>query len=244
MADNPSELHQQAIAAALSCNWQDAVRLNELILEVDPKNVDALNRVARANFELGELKKAKKFYQLALSYDPYNQIAFKFLKKIEACRNLPAFQTPTSSTIFQNLSDLFIEEPGKTKMVTLLKVAEPQKLSLLSAGELVNLVPKNRVVAVTNQRGEYLGVLPDDLSHNMIRFIKGGNKYQALVKNVKPNSLSILLRETYRCARFKNQPSFLDNLNLTMTYSSEHIVVADDYNSDSPIESSEEEEAG
>lgn len=231
MTDLPSELHQQAICAALSAKWLEAISLNEQILKTEPKNVDTLNRLARAYFELGQMKKAKEASEEALRIDPYNQIAFKFLKRIEACRKKNINQAINKSNLLnhssQLLTDLFIEEPGKSKQVILLKVAEPQKLSRLSAGEPVNLIAKNRAIAVTDQCGEYLGVLPDDLSHRLLRLIKGGNKYQALIKNAKPNGLSILIKEVHRCTRFKNQPSFLDTLNLTSTYSSDHIVVLD-----------------
>jgi len=44
--------------------------------------------------------------------------------------------------------DLFIEEPGKSKLVNLLKVAEPQKLSLLSPGSPVYLQNKNRGICI------------------------------------------------------------------------------------------------
>lgn len=230
MADFPSEIHQQAIQAALSGDWKRAIALNEEILKVDPKNVDTLNRASHAYFELGEIKKAKTYSRLVLNYDPYNQIALKSLRKIESFRQIKFSPSPASATInLQNLNDLFIEEPGKTKQVALLKVAEPQKLSRLSSGETVNLTLKTKSITVNNQQGEYLGILPDDLSRLLLRFIKGGNKYQTFIKTVKPNGLSVIIREIYRCPRFKNQPSFLDNISLALAYSSEHIIVNDEY---------------
>jgi tetratricopeptide (TPR) repeat protein len=243
MDDNSSTLlTQQAISAALSSEWQKALELNQQIIQSYPNNVDALNRAARAYFELGDLDQSKKHYQKALEFDPYNQIAFKFLKRIEACRKKGGRGENHHSNNHVLLSaDMFIEEPGKTKVVNLLKVAEPQRLSLLSPGTLVNLVVKNRGVSVTDPNNDYLGVLPDDLSHQLIRLIKGGNHYQALLKTIKTNSLTVLIRETHRSARFRNQPSFLDNMDLSMTYSSDHIVVpADDYE-ESPAETAEEE---
>jgi len=150
MDENPSDLLKQAIDAALSSNWEEAIKLNQQILEVDPKNTDALNRLGRACFEVGEFTKSKKNFQYALELDPYNQIAYKFLKRIDTfCKKghkmpLPHNYSPVNS-------ELFIEEPGATKIVGLLKVAEPQKLSLLSAGVLVNLIVKNRYIAITYQ---------------------------------------------------------------------------------------------
>jgi len=235
-------LQQQAINAALSSEWQKALELNLQIIEQHPENVDALNRAARAYFELGDLEKSKHHYQKTLEFDPYNQIAFKFLKRIEACKKKGGRgDMPTTVHIMQISTDMFIEEPGKTKIVNLLKLAEPQKLSLLSPGTMVNLVVKNRGVSVTDMDNDYLGVIPDDLSHQLIRLINGGNKYQALLKTIKTNSLTILIRETYRSARFKNQPSFLDNMDLSTTYSSDHIILPNDDYEESGVETVEEE---
>lgn len=243
MDESPALLQQQAITAALSSNWEEALRLNQLIIDNDPKNVEALNRIGRAYFETGNLSESQNHFEQALKSDPYNQIAAKFLKRIETFSKKGCKPNNHNHQVQQVDSDLFIEEPGKTKIATLLKVAEPQKLSLISTGTMVNLVIKNRGVAITDPDGEYLGILPDDLSHRLIRFLKGGNKYQALVKTVKINGLSVLIRETYRSTRFKNQPSFSDNLNATFTYSSDHIIIPQDSDEDSLPEGLEEEES-
>lgn len=228
MNDSPAHLQQQAILAALSSNWEEALRLNQQIIDADPKNVEALNRLGRAHFELGKIAQAKKLFETALQNDPYNQIAAKFLKRIKTCNKKIFKHNSAEPTLYQPLDgDMFIEEAGKTKLATLLKVAEPQKLSALSAGIQVKLVIKNHCVAVTDLYDDYLGVLPDDLSHHLIRLMHGGNKYQAIIKTIKTNSLSILIREVYRCPRFRNQPSFLDGLNtLTLTYSTEQFAVS------------------
>lgn len=238
--DESHKLHQQAIAAALSSNWEEALKLNQQIIAMDPKNIEALNRLGRAYFELSDLQSAREYFETSLKYDPYNQIAFKFIKRVETFKK-KGVKMGSHCNHLQVNGELFIEEPGKTKLVTLLKVAEPQKLSLLSAGTLVNIVIKNRIIAVTDQDGEYLGVLPDDLSRHLIRLINGGNKYQAMIKTIKTNGLSILVRETYRCSRFKNQPSFLDGLNTAFTYSSDHLYVPADGEEDLPYEMDEEE---
>lgn len=227
---SPTHLQQQAIQAALSSDWEEALRLNKQIINSDPKNVEALNRLGRAYFELGKLTESRKNFETTLIFDPYNQIASKFLKRIEAVSKKGIKLQNHDSQIYQSPlnCDLFIEEPGKTKIIFLLKVAEPQKLFLLSAGMTAQLVVKNRGIAVADQHGDYLGVLPDDISHHLIRLIKGGNKYQAFIKTIKANGLSILIREIFRSSRFRNQPSFLDNLNFDLAYSSGNIVVTEE----------------
>lgn len=242
MSDAPSNLQQQAISAALSSNWEEALRLNQEIIDIDPKNVDAYNRLARAQFELDQMAEAKKNFDKVLELDSYNQIASKFLKRIETFSK-KGVKAPVSTMNIPFDSDLFIEEAGKTKVISLLKVAEPQKLSCLSAGIQVNLVIKNRGISVADLNNEYLGVLPDDLSHQLIKLIHGGNKYLAFLKAVKTNSLSIIIREVYRCPRFKNQPSFLESAGLAFAYSSDHIVMPLDGDGESSYEGEEEEES-
>ncbi|RJP45827.1 MAG: hypothetical protein C4584_02755 [Armatimonadetes bacterium] len=235
MTGTSSNLHQQAITAALTAEWEQAVSLNQKILEVEPDSIDASNRLGRAYFELGNYSAAKYCFESSLNKDSYNQIAAKFIKRIAACSKHNSKNNKKAhngsirpiSTGYLN-SDIFIEEPGKTKLIPLLKVAEPQKISVLSAGTIVNLVVKNRGISITDLEGEYLGILPDDISHRLIRLIKGGNKYQACIKTTKPNALAILIREVHRSAKFKNQPSFLEGLNTTLIYSSDHLIVREE----------------
>lgn len=237
---SPTAITQQAITAALSANWDQALELNKQLLELEPKNVDALNRLARAYFELGNFKESKKYFEKALSVDPYNQIASKLLKRIETCHKRGAKLTINSGA--QVDSDLFIEQPGKTKVIALLKAAEPQKLSLLSPGAPVSLVDKNHCICAVDQNNSYLGVLPDDLSHHLRRLMKGGNKYQAFIKTIKLNGLTILIKEVFCSARFHNQPSFFDNLSSgPNTYSSNQILFQRDPDEEPSMESDEEE---
>lgn len=197
-------LPQQAISAALNCLWEKALGLNRQILKLDPRNLDALSRLGRASFELGKLEQAKKYYNLALKVDPYNPIALKNLKILKVSKGDGKVQLNHSPI---NPS-MFLHEPGKTKMVTLLKVAEPQKLSNLYPGMSVILTTHNRNISVADMQNQYLGILPDDISFLLIKLIKGGNKYEAIIKSVRVNGLSVIIRESFRASKFKNRPSF------------------------------------
>lgn len=214
VSPQPTSLPNLAIEAALESRWGDALKLNAQIIKTEPSNVDALNRLARAHFELGNLPLAQKYYTQALKFDLYNPIAQKNLKIIKSFKKNKEDFKPASSNGDEQLRispSLFLQEPGKTKIVNLMKVAEPQKLSTVYCGMNVELTTKNRGITVLDRRNKYLGVLPDDLSFQIIRLIKGGNKYQAFVKSVRVNGLTILVRETFRSKKFKNQPSFLES---------------------------------
>lgn len=241
--DSNSNLHRKAIDAALSYKWEDAVKLNKQIIKDCPEDIDCLNRLAKALFELGKYPQAKKIYSEVLKIDPYNVIAQKNLKKISAFKKNSNHVTPLQNHLHVMSPSLFLEEAGVTKVINLIKLAEPQKLSAVSPGDMVVLCPKNRGITVTDENGNYLGVLPDDLSHLLIKLIKGGNKYQSFVKSVKPNTLSILIREIFRAKRFRNQPSFIADSKIMGGYSTDHISLVSDDNEDSSEEASEGEDA-
>lgn len=209
----PTQLHNQAIKAALEARWEDALTLNNQIIETDSRNIDAHNRLARVYFELGDLSQAEKHYKTTLEIDSYNPIAQKNLKIVQAFQKSGGKQEKTNNGNGHAVAvspSLFLHEPGKTKIVSLLKVAEPQKLSLAYCGMPVELSIKNRGISILDGQGRYLGVLPDDVAFQILRLVKGGNKYFTCVKSVKVNALSVLIRETFRSKKFRNQPSFLE----------------------------------
>lgn len=208
MDSSSSNLNRLAIDAALSSKWDVALRLNRQIIKVEPLNVDALNRQARCYMELGKNNLAKKFYAEVLKIDPYNPIAAKNLKIIKSFKSNGS--PHLSDGQVKVAPGQFLQEPGKTKVVSLLKVAEPKTLSQTFCGMTVNMLIKNRKIIIVDSFESYLGVLPDDISHHLVRLIKGGNKYNLIIKSIKVNGLSVLIREIYRSKRFKNQPSFLE----------------------------------
>lgn len=208
-------LHQQAIEAALAYKWEEALKINKKIIKSDPCNVDALNRQAKAYIELGRYKLAKKYYCQVLKFDPYNPIALKNLKIIKSFKsNGQNFVDYGGGKLSPSL---FLQEPGKTKVVNLLNVAEPQKLSHAFCGMKVKMIVKNRKITIADLYENYLGVLPDDISHLLFKLLKGGNKYELFIKSVRVNNLSIIIKETFRSKRFKNQPSFLEYPNSNVT---------------------------
>ncbi len=215
--DQP-QLHRQAIDAALNCQWDEAVRLNEQLIGVDPANVTCLNRLARALCELGQYKEAKKHYQEVLKIDPYNSIAQKNLKRIAVLKDndTPKANQIGAGSMMRHLSAAsFLQEPGVTKLVTLVKTAEPQKLITLSSGTPVMLIPKSKSMAVVDEKNQYIGVLPDDIAFLMLKLINGGNKFDVIIKSSKPNSITVLIREIFRSKKFRNQPSFLEESNIS-----------------------------
>ncbi len=232
-------LNQQAIDLALNCRWEEAEKLNTQLLESDPKNTQYLNRLAKAQFELGKYAECKKIYNQVLEIDPYNAIAQKNLKKVGAIKKDSQLKNGSNATMLS--ASLFYEEPGITTLVSLVKVAEPQKLVALSPGSMVNLNLKKKGISVTDGFGVYIGAFPDDSAYHLMRLLEGGNKYQVIVKAVKSNAVTVLVRETFRSKKFKNQASFLQDAKL-MTYSSDNIpLMGEDSTSDTEEPGPEEQ---
>ena len=182
----PEGLAHAAIVAALTSNWAEAIKLNEKILKEDKNNTEALNRLARAQACTGEHQKAHKTYKKVLDVDPYNIIALKNIEKLEKAGGnniqITIGNTQTNGHTV-NLSRVFLDEPGKTKLVHLLNLAPPSILASLNCGDQLVINPKNHAITVATQSGTYLGAFPDDLAHRLLAFITGGNKYDAYVKN-------------------------------------------------------------
>lgn len=198
-------LERQAIKAALKGAWEQAIEVNQKILKLNPKNMAALNRLGQAFWKAGNLDAAKKSYQKVLKVDRYNTIATKNLKRLgDQKKAAPQKGNPKQVA--------FLEEPGRTKIVKLVRLAGPAALSELNSGDELLLEPKRHIISVTTPDKTYLGSLPDDLSHRLLRFLKGGNQYQVLVKSVERQTLEVFIREEKRAKKFANVPSFTSPL--------------------------------
>ncbi len=194
----------QAIQTALQGNWKNATSLNKSLLSANPNDIGALNRLAFAFTLLDKIKEAKATYRKVLKLDSVNPIALRNLKRLKEEPNrkkLNGFSGVYSKS--------FIETPGKTKIVELVNVAQPKIVSGLITGQVLNLIVKRLKVFIENQE-QYVGVLPDDVGKRLIKFIKGGNIYEAYVKSTNNNRVVVFLREVKMAPRFKNQPSFLE----------------------------------
>ncbi len=197
------ELTQKAIDSALSNNWSEAINLNLLLLNEDSNDINTLNRLTHAYLESGKITESKKTCQKVLNLDRYNSIASKNMSRI--CAN-PRINKKCSTSVIQPIN--FLEEPGKTKIVALNKLATPKELSLLTAGGKLKLVAKKHRIDVVGEEDQYLGVLPDDISYHLLNLIKTGNEYDVFVTSIKPTSLTIFIREVCRSKRNLNRPSF------------------------------------
>ena len=104
---------------------------------------------------------------------------------------------------------VFLEEPGKTKIVSLLHLGDSNKvLANLDSGDEVVLKLGSHRISVCTLNRKYIGRLPDDLSVSLIKLIKRGNEYQVFVKSSKPQEIKVFIRETKRAKDLESIPSF------------------------------------
>ncbi|HJX46020.1 MAG TPA: tetratricopeptide repeat protein [Patescibacteria group bacterium] len=196
------DLAQQAVSAALEGNWEKAIQINTKILDTNPQDTDALNRLARAYSERGNLVKAKRYVKMVLKIDPVNSIAlrawekWRYLKKGDT---IPL--TPTNA-------ESFIEEPGKTKIADLINLGDPKILAKIDAGDEVRFNPHGHRVSIISCDGKYIGRLPDDLGAKLKNLIKMGNEYKVIIKCNETKDVKVFIKEISSCNKGVAGPSF------------------------------------
>ena len=185
-------LTDKAVEAALHQNWPDAIEFNLDILNLEPADIPTLNRLAKAYQESGEITKAINICERVLLLDRFNTIAQKNLVRLSQHNHL---QTPCSDKIFDTN---FIEEPGKTRTIPLVRLGDPALVTNLQPGEVVSLVPRNHGILVTTPDGHHIGALTDDVAFTLKQLIAKGNCFRATVKSVTPKTITIFVREANR----------------------------------------------
>lgn len=216
-------LKTQAIQIALTGNWDEAILLNQQILETEPTDIDTLNRLAFAYTIIGKTQEARETYERVLTIDAANPIALKNIKKlgISGIKTKPALHISTK---------MFLEESGKTKIVSLVNTAPTQIIKTLQMGQLLHLCIKRSKVFVQDEQKEYVGMLPDDIGKRLITFLEGGNEYESYVKSAHDHEVVIFIKEAKRAAKYKNQPSFLfgDKTRLSLSVGKKNQDLDDD----------------
>jgi len=199
-------LAQKAIVAALQSDWETALQVNMELLKLAPDDVDALNRVSKAYYELGNPKRAVRYCKMALAVDSLNPIANRSIDKyLAACDQ--AFELRDETQLLKRVTqEFFIEEPGKTKTVALINLGEMKVILGLSCGDNVSLLPGKHRVMVSTVTGRHVGKIPDDLASRLLYLMNVGYKYEAYVRSVSVAQVKVFIRENKSI--YPNHPSF------------------------------------
>jgi tetratricopeptide (TPR) repeat protein len=196
---------QEAISLAMQSRWQEAVTVNQGIIELFPTDIDAYNRLGRAFMELGEFAKAKEAYSRGLELDPNNAIAQKNLQRLSL---LPASKVKVKEERREVAPDLFIGEMGKAGVVNLQNLAPGEVLARMAAGNQVDLKVRGQRLIIENEQGEYLGLVEPPHGFRLARLIEGGNKYTAAIVNIDNNTARVIIREVFQHPNQIGRPSF------------------------------------
>jgi hypothetical protein len=186
---------QEAIALAMQSRWQEAITVNQSIIELFPTDIDAYNRLGRAYTELGEFAKAKDAYSRTIKLDPYNSIAQRNLQRLSLLR---ATKVSVKEERREASPDLFIGEMGKAGVINLKDLAPKEVLAKMAAGNQVYLKVRGRQLVVENEQGEYLGLVEPPHGLRLARLVEGGNKYASAIVNISANSARVIIRETFQ----------------------------------------------
>ena len=186
---------QEAIALAMQSQWQEAVAVNQGIVESFPTDVDAHNRLGRAFMELGEFARAKEAYGQALELDPNNTIAQRNLQRLSL---LPESQSRVKEERSEVAPNLFIGEMGKAGVVNLRNLVPQEVLARVAAGNRVHLKVRGQQLIVETEQGEYLGRVEPQYGFRLVKLMEGGNQYTAAVVSLDSDRAKVLIREVFQ----------------------------------------------
>jgi len=199
-----SQYTDEAVQLAIAGKWDDAVKLNKFIVESFGADEETQNRLGKALSELGKLKDAKAAYEVALKLNPMNTIAKKNAARINTLLHQKEGLKVGGTRVDLNL---FVEEMGKT-IITALEGASADICSKVAAGDVAELKVDGDSIVAETSRGLKLGTLEAKLARRLIKFMRGGNRYQGGVTACDGNTVKLIVRETYQDPKFAGKPSF------------------------------------
>ena len=200
-----SQYAEDAVQLAIAGRWDEAVKLNRFIVENFGPDEETQNRLGKALSELGKLKDAKAAYEAALKLNPMNSIAKKNAARINALLHQKEGLKVGGVKVDLNL---FVEEMGKTVITTVDPLTNADLSSKVAAGDVAELKIEGDGIVAETSRGVRIGALEAKLARRLIKFMRGGNRYQAGVTSVDGNQVKLIVRETYQDPKFAGKPSF------------------------------------
>jgi len=200
-----SQYADDAVQLAIHGKWDEAVKLNKFIIDSFGADEETQNRLGKALSELGKLKDAKAAYEVALKLNPMNSIAKKNAARINALLHQKEGLKVGGTRVDLNL---FVEEMGKTVITTVESATNADISSKVAAGDVAELKIEGDGITAETSRGVRVGQLEPKLARRLIKFMRGGNRYQAGLTSVDGNTVKLIVRETYQDPRFAGKPSF------------------------------------
>jgi hypothetical protein len=211
------QLIAEAQAASVEGRWEEALALNEKLIERFPRDAEALNRKGRALIELRQLSAARDAYSESLKADPANMIARRNLQRLEMLYNRPegSIEGKTTSPTVLPKQNTFVEETGKTWVDELANPTDLTHLAEVSPGEQLKLVVEAGKVYVESNDQLRLGEVGAPIGERLANLIEGGNLYEVYALGISSQSLRVIIKEIHRDPSLATRISFPEQVRKT-----------------------------
>ena len=188
---NPA-LARNAIDLATKGRWADALQINRQILDLDPSDCGAWNRMGKALIQLGRYPGARNAFAETLRLDPSNGIARKNLEKLEGLTE----EDPEIPVVTEVSLQQFIEDTGKSAVTRLTCLGDPSIIKRLVSGQPIELRMEEGKLFIDTASGDYVGQVEAKLATRLAELVRGGNRYEGHITSARENVVNVMLRET------------------------------------------------
>ncbi len=242
------QLIEDARLSAIEGRWEDALTINQQIVERSPRDAAAFNRLGKAQLELGNVQEAIDAYSSSLKADPANMIARRNLHRLEQLGGRESEIERREKKLTPRTS-VFIQEVGKTWVDEIINPAGIDILADVASGEALELKVTSGRMLVLRSDGVELGEIDPRTAERVIELMAGGNTYEIYALGQSSAGLRIILRETFRDPAQADRVSFPRQISQAGKYLRERDLLrqrdeADFYFSDEEEEELEAEAEG
>lgn len=202
------QLVEDARQAAQDGAWEEAVNVNQQILDRFAKDAEAYNRLGRAFVALNKIGEAKDAYSQALRADPANLIARRNLQRLEILRGHRRANGDLSPPGAMPRTSVFLEEVGRTWVDELVNPGELAQLADVYSGEQLHLSEEDGRLVVRRANGALMGEIEPKTGRRVLDLMASGNRYEIFALGLTGQTLRFILREIHRDPSLSTTVSF------------------------------------
>ncbi len=193
-----AQLLEAALEQSEQGLWNESLQTNRTMIEMDPNDVSAHNRVGRSLTKLGRLREALDAYRHAVEIDPSNAIALRNSARLRGVLESVDAEVVGESDPVNIRAENFVMETGRADVVELEDLSPPQQIATILPGDSLQLQVDGPYLRLFTRSGDAVGLVPSKTAHRLIELIREGNEYSADVVNASLDIVRVLLREIYR----------------------------------------------
>lgn len=203
------QIVEEARRAALEGRWNEAIELNQKLIERSPKDAEAYNRLGRALMASKHYGPAIDAFSNALRSDPANMIARRNLQRLELLRHRPVEETPNEPLAHPTpRTAVFIEEIGKTWVDELVNPAPMDELVEVTPGQQLQFEQVDDRLYVATPGGQRLGEIERKTAESVVALIEAGSQFEVYALGITTQSVRVILRDVAQDSAQGNRPSF------------------------------------